>query len=70
MIDWHGMSFLPRGLVDEPCHLATAVVVMGALTRWRGRGPGRLFVRAMLLGVRAHRSGPCAPRARLEGMDW
>ena len=48
MVDWHGMSFLPRGLVDEPCHLATAVVVMGALTRWRGRAPGWWFVRAML----------------------
>ena len=42
------LSFLPRALADEPCHLATAMVVLGAYTRWRGRAPGRLFVWAML----------------------
>jgi hypothetical protein len=46
--DWERMGFLSRGLVDEPCHLATAVVVMGALSRWHGRAPDRWFARAML----------------------
>jgi hypothetical protein len=48
VVDWHRMGFLPRGLVDEPCHLATAVIVVGALTRWRGRAPDRWLVGAML----------------------
>jgi inner membrane protein len=42
------LPFLPRALMDEPCHLATAMIVLGALTRWRGRPPGRHFVWAML----------------------
>ena len=33
------LAFLPRALVDEPCHLATALIVLGALTRRRGRQP-------------------------------
>ena len=42
------LPFLWQGLMDEPCHLATAMIVLGALTRWRGRPPGRWFVWAML----------------------
>jgi inner membrane protein len=42
------LPFLARGLVDEPCHLATAMIVLGALTRWRGRPPSSRFVWAML----------------------
>jgi inner membrane protein len=42
------LPFLARGLMDEPCHLATAMIVLGALTRWRGRAPSRWFVWAML----------------------
>jgi len=42
------LPFVPRALMDEPCHLATAMIVLGALTRWRGRPPGRWFVWAML----------------------
>jgi inner membrane protein len=42
------LPFLPRALVDEPCHLATAMVVLGAFTRWRGRAPSRWFVWVML----------------------
>ena len=33
------LPFLWRGLMDEPCHLATAMIVLGALARWRGRPP-------------------------------
>jgi hypothetical protein len=42
------LGFVPRALIDEPCHLATALVVLGAITRWRGRPPGPWFVWAML----------------------
>lgn len=47
-IHWQGLGFVPRALVDEPCHLATAVVVLGAFTRWRGRPPSRWFAWALL----------------------
>ena len=42
------LPFLWRGLMDEPCHLATAMIVLGALARWRGRPPSGPFVWAML----------------------
>ena len=42
------LSFGPRALLDEPCHLATALIVLGALIRWRGRPPSTWFVWAML----------------------
>lgn len=48
LIRWQQLGFVLRALVDEPCHLATAVVVLGALMRWRGRLPSRSFVWAML----------------------
>ena len=47
-IPWHELGFLPRGLVDEPCHLATAGIVLGAITRLRGSPPSRHFGWAML----------------------
>ena len=47
-IPWHGLGFVPRALVDEPCHLATALVVLGAITRWRGRPPSQRFGWTML----------------------
>jgi inner membrane protein len=47
-IPWHQLGFLPRGLVDEPCHLATAGIVLGAITRLRGSPPSRHFGWAML----------------------
>lgn len=45
-IPWHGMSFVPRALIDEPCAIATALVVLGAITRFRGKGcrPGAVLV--------------------------
>lgn len=45
---WHGFSFVPRAMVDEPCHLATALVVLGAITRVRGTPPNSKFGWAML----------------------
>jgi len=42
-IGWQDLGFLPRALIDEPCHLATALVVLGAITRWRGSPPGAWF---------------------------
>ena len=33
---WHSMGFAMRGLLDEPAHLATALVFLGALSRVRG----------------------------------
>jgi inner membrane protein len=48
-IPWHGMGFVPRALIDEPCHLATALVVLGAITRVRGSSPNPVFGWAMLV---------------------
>jgi len=47
-IPWHELGFLPRALVDEPCHLATALIVLGAITRWRGSPPSPWFGWALL----------------------
>lgn len=47
-IPWHGMSFVPRAMVDEPCAVATALVVLGALTRFRGIPPDPEFGWSML----------------------
>ena len=40
---WQGLSFVPRALVDEPCAVATALVVLGAITRFRGTPPDPKF---------------------------
>jgi hypothetical protein len=48
LIAWHGLGFTPRGMVDEPAHLATALVVLGAITRFRGSPPEPKFVWTML----------------------
>jgi LexA-binding, inner membrane-associated putative hydrolase len=48
-IRWHGMGFVARGLIDEPCHVATALVVLGALTRFRGSTPNPIFGWTMLV---------------------
>jgi hypothetical protein len=47
-IPWPGMSFVPRALVDEPCAVATALVILGALTRFRGTPPDPKFGWSML----------------------
>lgn len=36
---WQGLSFVPRAFIDEPCAVATAMVVLGAITRFRGAPP-------------------------------
>lgn len=41
-------GFVARAVLDEPGHLATAVVVLGAITRWRGRPPDARFTWALL----------------------
>ncbi len=45
---WHGLSFAMRGLLDWPAHLATALVVLGALIRVRGTLPDQRFGWTML----------------------
>lgn len=42
-------SFLFRALMDEPCHLLTAMVLLGTITRWRGRPPSLPFTWALLI---------------------
>ena len=37
------MNFAVRGLLDWPAHLATALVILGALIRFRGTLPGQRF---------------------------
>jgi len=48
LIAWHGLGFALRGMVDEPAHLATALVVLGAITRFRGAPPEPKFGWTML----------------------
>lgn len=48
LIAWHGLSFIQRGLIDEPAHLATALVVLGAITRFHGSPPEAKFGWTML----------------------
>lgn len=45
---WHGMSFVMRGLLDWPAHIATAFVILGALTRVRRGPPDQRFGWMML----------------------
>lgn len=47
-VGWPGFGFVTKALVDESCHLATALVVLGAMTRVRGRPPKPAFGWAML----------------------
>jgi inner membrane protein len=36
---WQGLSFVPRAVIDEPCAVATALILLGAITRFRGAPP-------------------------------
>lgn len=45
---WHDMSFALRGLLDWPAHLATALVILGALIRLRGTLTDQRFGWTML----------------------
>jgi hypothetical protein len=40
---WHSMNFAMRGLLDEPAHLATGLVILGALSRVRRTPPDQRF---------------------------
>jgi len=40
---WQGLSFVPRAFVDEPCAMATALIVLGAITRIRAAPPDPKF---------------------------
>jgi len=48
LVPWQTYGFVPRGLVAEPCHLANVAIVLGAVSRWRGRPPGPWVVWTML----------------------
>jgi inner membrane protein len=48
-LPWQGWSFTVRALLDEPCHQATGLICLGALTRCRGRPPDPRFGWAMLI---------------------
>jgi len=47
-IPWQEMSSVPRAMADEPCHVATALVVLGVLIRFRGTPPDPKFGWSML----------------------
>ena len=46
---WQGLSFVPRAFVDEPCALATALIVLGAITRFRAAPPDPKFGWSLLV---------------------
>jgi len=48
-LPWQGWSFTVRALLDEPCHQATGLICLGAITRYRGRPPDPRFGWAMLV---------------------
>jgi hypothetical protein len=48
-LPWQGWSFTVRALLDEPCHQATGLICLGAITRFRGRPPDPRFGWAMLI---------------------
>lgn len=48
-LPWQGWGFTVRALLDEPCHQATGLVCLGAITRFRGRPPDPRFGWAMLV---------------------
>jgi hypothetical protein len=45
---WHGMNFAMRGLLDWPAHLATALVILGAVIRMCKALPDQRFGWTML----------------------
>lgn len=48
LVSWHGLNFVSRALIDEPAHMATALVVLGAICRFRGSPPDARFGWTML----------------------
>jgi hypothetical protein len=49
VLAWQGWGFTVRALLDEPCHQATGLICLGAITRFRGRPPDPRFGWAMLI---------------------
>jgi hypothetical protein len=47
-IPWQGIGSVPRAIVDEPCHVAISLVILGTLTRFRGTPPDPKFGWSML----------------------
>lgn len=47
-IHWHQMDFLQAGVIDEPCEIATALVIVGAMVRVRHVAPHPAFLWSML----------------------
>src|ERR1700733_12365330 len=45
---WQGLSFVPRAFVDEPCAVATALIVLGAITRFHSAPPDPKFGGSLL----------------------
>lgn len=52
-LPWQGWSFAVRALLDEPCHVATGLICLGAITRLRGRALGPRFGWTMLISSAA-----------------
>ena len=48
-LPWQGWSFTVRAGLDEPCHQATGLICLGAMTRFRGSPPDPRFGWAMLI---------------------
>ena len=48
-LPWQGWSFTVRALLDEPCHVATGLICLGAITRFRGGAPDPRFGWAMII---------------------
>jgi len=39
-LPWQGWSFTVRAVLDEPCHQATGLICLGAITRFPGPSTG------------------------------
>jgi hypothetical protein len=48
-LPWQGWGFTVRAVLDEPCHLATGLICLGAIARFRGHLPDPRFGWAMLI---------------------
>jgi hypothetical protein len=48
-LPWQGWGFTVRALLDEPCHQATGLICLGAITRFRGCPPDPRFGWTMLI---------------------
>lgn len=47
---WGSYGFVARALIDVPLHAVTALILLGAITRWLGRAPQPWFCWGMLTG--------------------